>query len=356
MIGAEPTQISATPRSTTIAATPRRSNVPAYRVTLDGEDLTDRIAPRLLSLNLTEKRGTEADELRLELHDHDGLLAIPRKGAILQVAIGWSQGVDVVVGMIDKGSFKVDEAEHSGPPDKISITARSADLTGDARIRRDASYRDTTLGAIVADVARRAGLKPAIAPELAAIQVPVQGQTGKSDMALVHELGRRHDAVATVKAGQLLFTPIGLGTSASGQSIGSRTLTRQDGDRHRYTMVDRDKYEGVSAGWHDQDGAERKTAHAGGKTKAKKLKRTFATEADAKRAADSEWKRIQRGAAEFDYDLALGRADLVPEQKITLRGWKAEIEARAWLIAEASHAIDGRGGFRTSLKLETALA
>lgn len=336
------------------AAAPRGNNLPAWRVLLDGEDLTDRIAPRLLSLRLMQKRGGAADELNLELQDHDGRLELPRKGAVLRVQLGWKRGADVTVGMIDKGSFKVDEVEHAGPPDRVSIKARSADLTGDYRIRRDASYRDTTIGAIVADVAKRQGLQPRVAPELASIAVQVQGQSAKSDMALIQQLGRRHDAVATVKAGRLIFSPIGKGATASGKPIGSVTLRRAAGDTHRYSAVDRDKYQGVSASWHDQDGARRKTVHAGGSDKAKRLKRTFASEADARHAADAEWKRIQRGAAEFDYDLALGRPDLQPEQKVALQGWKPEIDGHAWLIAEVEHSFAANGGFRSRLKLETA--
>ncbi len=336
------------------AAAPRGNNLPAWRVTLDGEDLTDRIAPRLLSLGLTQKRGGEADDLRLELHDHDGRLAIPAEGAVLQVSLGWRRGADVQVGMVDKGSFKVDQAEHLGPPDRVSITARSADLTGDYRIRRDASYRDTTLGAIVAEVAKRQGLKPNVAPELASIAVEIHGQSNKSDMAMIRELGRRHDAVATVKSGRLIFSPIGRGSTASGRTIASVVIRRSEGDTHRYSTVDRDKYQGVSASWHDQGDAKRRTVHAGGNDKAKRLKRTFASEADARHAADAEWKRIQRGAAEFELDLALGRPDLMPEQRVTLQGWKAEIDAHAWLIAEVQHNFAPAGGFKTRLKLETA--
>lgn len=332
----------------------RAGNVPGWRIILDGVDLAPRIDPRLLSINLSQKRDSEADELRVELHDHDGKLAIPTKGAMLSMSIGWTRGIDVSVGLVDMGRFKVDEVEHRGPPDMISIVARSADLTGDYRIRRDASYVGKTVGEIVGDVARREQLTAAVAPELASIILPVQAQSRKSDMALIRELGRRFDAVATVKSGHLIFSPIGRGTSVGDVGFGTVLLTRRDGDSHRYSAVDRDRYQGVSASWHDQDGAERQSVHAGGSTKAKRLKRTFANEADARHAADAEWKRIQRGAAEFEYELALGRADLKPEQRVTLSGWKPEIDAPAWLIAEVTHRLDGQSGFRTSIKLETA--
>jgi phage protein U len=71
------------------------TNIPDWRVTLDGTDLTERMRPRLVSLAISEKRGDEADQLDIVLDDADGLLAIPPEGARLLVMLGWKQGRDV---------------------------------------------------------------------------------------------------------------------------------------------------------------------------------------------------------------------------------------------------------------------
>ncbi|QVM87412.1 hypothetical protein I0D68_20035 [Pseudomonas lalucatii] len=56
---------------------------PLCRVLVDGRDITASISARLVSLTLTDNRGLEADQLDIQLSDHDGLLAIParRRGA-----------------------------------------------------------------------------------------------------------------------------------------------------------------------------------------------------------------------------------------------------------------------------------
>jgi phage protein D len=329
-----------------------------FRVTLDGKDLTDRIAPRLLSLRLTEKRGGEADQLDLEIHDHDGAMAIPKTGAVIHLELGWVRGAEVTIGMVNKGRFTVDEAEYGGPPDIITIRARSADLTDGYRVRRERSFKATTLSAIARQVAASNGLEAKVAAELAGIAVPVLEQHQKSDMALIRELGRKHDAVATVKSGKLILSPIGKAATAGGKTIPAATLTRGAGDRYRYARVEREQYAGVEARWHDQEAAERKTVKVGGSTgqarKPKRLKRVYHTAADAKAAAAAEARRITRGAATFDYELGLGRPDLYPERPVALSGWKPEIDSRTWLIAEATHSLDANGGLATSLKLETA--
>jgi len=323
---------------------------PAWRVLLDGKDLTDRVRPRLHDLTLAESRGGEADQLDLRIHDHDGLMALPRRGVELQVAIGWQDG-----GLINKGTFSVDEVEHSGSPDVITIRARSADLTRPLRTRRERSWHDVTLDAVVRNLAGEHGLSPRIDPGLAKIAIPHLDQTGESDANLLSRLGKRFDAVATVKAGSLLFFPIGRGTTASGEPLPDALIVRASGDQHRYSVADRDTYSGVRAYWNHKAGADRKSVLVGVSGNAKRLRETYNNEAEARENAQAEWKRLQRGAATFGFRMALGRADLYPEQIIRVQGFKAEIDDTRWLIAKATHTISGSEGFTTMLELETAI-
>lgn len=323
--------------------------VPAWRVVVDGRDLTDRIAPRLLDLTLTESRGEEADQLDLRIHDHDGRMALPRRGVILQVALGWRGS-----GLVKKGMFIVDDVEHSGSPDIISIRARSADLTGAMRNRRERSWHATTLREILGTIAGEHSLKTAISPALSAIEVPHLDQANESDVNLITRLGKRFDAVATVKAGSLVFSPIGSGTTPSGITLPAATITRASGDQHRYSVGDRERCTGVRANWNDHKAARRKSLLVGQSTNEKRLQPTYASEAEAKQRATAELQRSDRGTATLSVTLALGRADVYPEQSITVEGFKAEIDGATWLVAKATHRIDGGAGFSTTLDLESA--
>jgi len=174
------------------------ANIPGLRLTLDdGTDLADKIDPRLLSLSLSEKRGGESDALELTIQNHDGAMAIPKKGIYLSLALGWIDGNDVTTGLIDKGRFKVDEVELEGPPDTITIRARAANLTGVHRKRKDKAWKDTTLGAIITTIAAEDGQSASVHPDLAGIEVKAIEQGTKSNTLFVKHLGRRYDAVAT---------------------------------------------------------------------------------------------------------------------------------------------------------------
>lgn len=326
-------------------------DAPDFRVTLGGRDLTDRLRPRLISLGITEKRGDEADQLELVLSDRRGDVPLPPEGAVLHVAIGW-RSPDGKRDLVDKGSFKVDEVEHGGPPDTVTIRAHAVDFTGTLPRRRQTSWHDTTIGAIVAAIGARNGLEPRTAPDLAAVAVTSLTQNLESDLALLKRLGERHDAVATVKAGRLLFTRKGAGTTPGGRAIPALILARSAGDRHSWKRAKREEAEGFTASWHDRKGAKRQHVTVGKEDGAKRLGKTFATEAAARHAAEAARTRAARAPVTFEWTLARGRADLYPERRVTLTGWRREIVATTWLIAEVSHAVS-RTGFSTQLKLES---
>jgi phage protein D len=322
---------------------------PEYQITLDGRDLTSKIAPRLISLSLSESRSDEADTLDITLDDSEGLLAIPARGAVLRVAFGWSD-----TGIVDKGSFTVDEVEHSGAPDILTIRARSASMTKEMGERIERSWHGETIGAIVRKIAGKHGLKPAIADALAKVAIAHIDQTHESDMSFLTRLAKRYDAVMNVKDTHLLFMPIGHGTTAKGTKLESIELTRKDGDQHRYHIAERENYAGVRAHYHGTGRKKRESVVVGGESNhnIKVLPETYATEADARAAATAEFNRTKRSQATMDYTLALGRPDLYPEIPVYLNGFKPDIDAQSWLAKKVKHSI-GDGGYTTALELET---
>lgn len=324
--------------------------IPAFRLSVDGLDIAQLISPRLMSLELTDNRGIEADQLTLTLSDHDGLLAIPPKGAVLRLWLGWSD-----TGMLDKGTYTVDETEHSGAPDVLSIRARSADMRKGLKTKRERSWSNTTLGDVLVDIANGNDLKATIGDTLKALPILQLDQANESDANLISRLGEEFDAVTSVKAGCLLCLPAGGGKTVSGLDLPHITLTRADGDQHRYLQADRDSYDGVRAYFYDINSAKKQEAIAGGGDNLKDLRHTYSDQQSALRAARAEFKRLQRGSATLSYNLAMGRPDLIPELTYTLDGVKAEIDEIIWYGGNVQHSLTADGGYTVSLELESKL-
>jgi phage protein D len=322
---------------------------PICRLVVDGRDITAAVEKRLMGIELTDNRGLEADQLDVTLSDHDGLLVIPPKGAILRLWLGWSD-----TGLIDKGSYTVDETEHSGAPDQLSIRARSVDLRAGLKVKRERSWHSQTIGAVIHAIAGAYGLAPVVSTVLNVIELVHLDQANESDANLLTRLGQEYDAIATVKADRLLFMPIGKATTASGLNLPHVTLTRLDGDQHRFLQADRDSYTGVRAFYYDVTSAEKKSAISGGGENIKDLRHSYTDQKSALVAARAEWNRLQRGTATLSYTLARGRPELTPELTYTLTGIKQEIADIIWLGGNVKHSFTS-DAFTTSLELESKL-
>lgn len=81
----------------------------------------------------------------------------------------------------------------------------------------------------------------------------------------------------------------------------------------------------------------------------------FASKAQAMRAAQAKWDKLQRGVAEFSISLAMGRADLYPETPVRVTGFKRVIDEQSWIITKVTHSLSN-SGFTTSLELEVKLS
>ncbi|MDC6294000.1 phage late control D family protein [Ralstonia pseudosolanacearum] len=348
---------------------------PIYRLKVGSKDITGRFQGRLIGLTLTDNPGFEADQLDIELDDSDGRLELPEKGVRLALSIGWAD-----TGVVDKGTFKVDELEHTGPPDRLTIRARSADLDGGLTTRRDNSYAGKTIGAIVQAIATRNKLTSMVSKKLAGKVIEHVDQTGESDANFLTRLAREFDAIATVKNGTLLFIPAGEPTSGSGIALPKVTITRDAGDTHTFLVADRENYNGVKAYYQDtragargevvidasnvavakerRDGKVKKRTKKAATVAAqpnpdnvKVLRHTYASKANAERAARAEWRKIQRGVATFTLTLARGRPDLFPSLHASVTGWKQDIDNTAWSVGRVTHNLNDRG-YTSSLELE----
>ncbi len=358
---------------------------PAFMLTINSKDITGNISNRLRSLTLTDNRGFEADQLDIELDDADGLVELPIRGAVLSLFLGWKG-----FALVGKGSFTVDEVEHRGAPDTVTVRARSADFRGTLNSRREESWHDTTLGGVVEAIAARNKLGSSVAPELAKIPLPHVDQSQESDVKFLTRLAERNGGEVSVKAGKLLLLKAGRGVTASGKAIPQVTISRSDGDRHQFSIADRGAYTGVTAKWlHTKDPKpqaqkvkltrkekEKKSnaaAHPKAKTPVKvpearegeymageadnvfALTTIFASKAQAMRAAQAKWEQLQRGVAEFSISLAMGRADLYPETPVRVTGFKRVIDEQSWIITKVTHSLSN-SGFTTSLELEVKLS
>lgn len=314
---------------------------PVCRIEVGGEDVTARFGDRLLSITVTDNSGETADELEIDYDDRGYVLDEPRRGAALVVHLGYEGGALELV-----GKFVVDEAWPEGPPEVLKVKGKAADMRAGLKAGRTRAWRDTTVGAIVDQIAGEHGLDPACAADLAGRPIVHRDQTNESDLHFLTRLGRDFGAVAAPKNGQLVFAPASSGLSTSGEAMTAITLDRADLIDWKGVAADRESYGKVRARYRDLGAARTRFAEAGEGTPVRTLRTTYATQSAAQSAADAELARTQRESGGVEISLQ-GRPSIAAQTPITLTGLRPSLNKR-WIATTVVHAIDfASGGFTT---------
>ena len=364
---------------------------PVAKLSINGKPFNTDALSRIISIRLTDISGFEADELTVSLSDHDGKLALPPKSAEITIALGY-----IETGIVDKGSYKITEVSWSGAPDTLHITAQSADTSDRFSEAKEKSWHKTSLKEIIESIAAANGYTPIIGKAYQDEKIDHIDQSNESDAAFLSRLAERYDAIATVKHGRLLFVSSGEATTASGQPLPTIRISRNSGDQYAFRYSNTESYNAVRAYYIDKQTGKKhevvitednydpvkktvittkkyKTKRKDGKThktttkevteikqvdtagkKIKTLRHTYQSPKTAATGARAAYKKLKRGAMEFDISLAIGRPDVAPESPVTLQGFKPEIDAEKWVGKETVHTLDSNG-LTTAVKLQSLI-
>lgn len=320
---------------------------PAYRIVASGPnwetDITSKIADRLGEASVTDVAGVDADQFRMTLDDRDNALEWPKKGANLEVWLGYKES-----GLVNMGRYIVDEVEYDDPTATMTIGAKAADYANSVlKTQKTRSWaKNITIGAMVKKIASEHGLTPLVSAELAKIELPVTHQTEESDLNLLTRIAKDYDAIAKPAAGNLLFVLRGQSRGADGKPLPTIVLERDGKTKISVREADRHKYKSVVAYWHNTNTKKRQPVRYGQGEPTFTLKFNYPTEAQAKAAAEAKFNALERQtrvlSASFPGDMRV-----VAESPLKVQGFRDGVNGN-WVAVKVEHRYSG-GGLTTSV-------
>ena len=324
---------------------------PRYRILAADQDITARIADRLIELRITLTSDSDSDSLFLTLDNRDHALSVLPHRTPLRIWLGYGAADQYL------GQYLRAEAAYDLVPARLTVRATAADFRGSSGLKapRTRSWDDPTLGALVIQIAAEYDYTGVCSPELAGIQLEHVDQTEESDLHLLRRLARDHDATFKAAAGRLLLIPRGSGRSAgTGSPLPSVILRPGDITSGRVTYHDRPIYGAVIAKYQDLFFGLTGRVQVGEGGEVFELRRTYGSQALARSAAAAKLGRLNRGTASLTLVLP-GRPGLVTEQPLTTAGWQDGGDGE-WAITRAVHTLTKSGGLVTELAAEIRLA
>lgn len=331
------------------------ARTPDFRVVVGGQDISSYLVDllergKLMTVEVTDNSGKEADSIQIDVV-RDGTIPIPAKGTLIECEFGW-----LGTGRRDYGMFYSDQPQTSGSGSgdeghKLSISGTSADMSGTLKQQRTQSYDRKTVGEIVKEVAGRNKLIAAVADTIANIKIPHIDQTQESDANFLTRLADDLGVSFKPKMGRLLFTERGVPKSIGGIPFPDIEFPAAEILDYTWAGPERGNFKSVKATWHDQAKATRQSYIAGSGEPQRVLPRTYASEAEATRAADAALKDGTASGETASVTL-VGNQNVFAESKISLIAPVQSPElGGSWSVQVARQRLSG-DGYETPVDLE----
>ncbi|CAN7463461.1 phage late control D family protein [Pseudomonas brassicacearum] len=318
---------------------------PTFRIIADGKDITTLINDRLLSLRTSDKPGMESDDFELRIDDRDQAVALPSRGAGIEVYLGYTGQA-----LTRLGRYTVDEIELSGPPDTLVIRGKASDMRGSGKTVRSGSWENVPLQQIVRDVAARNGWQPVCPVQT---KVPRVDQLNESDYNFITRLAKQYDCTAKLADGKLLVMPRQGGQTASGKNLSPVVLRRADLSRYQFRLGDRNTQKAVRTKHQDKKSGALKVVELDNDDLPNGLpavhadRHIYPNKSAAEQAAKARLAAFNRSSAGVRLEMA-GRTDVFAERSIIVQGIKPGLDGE--YLAEAVEQLFTSSGWTTTVE------
>lgn len=189
-----------------------------FSVSVGGRPVGSGFNSRVTEISVTDSAGLNADTASIELDDDGGRIAMPSKNDPISISLGWES--DGGASVVFEGKIEdVLSTGGRGQGRMMSITAKSADTESKVKEPREKHWDDKTLGDVLQDAGKYAGVTVKVHGSLASIKREWWGMTGQSFVAFGDKLAREVGATFKIRNGQATFVPRNEGIGAAGGAL-----------------------------------------------------------------------------------------------------------------------------------------
>lgn len=314
--------------------------IPAYKLEIKGSAAKSTLKNRLISISLSQYSGDQSDQLNLELHDVlvNKRIVVPTTNDEIKLWLGYEGELMLM------GTYLIDSRQLSGPPDKLTLSAKAVDMSSSIYDQRSDIWKEKTIKDIVSTIAKRCSLEAKVSSSLGSL-LPGEIQTNESDMNFLSRLADRYDAIAKPDHGYLLFLKKAEAKSASGDALKALELGPYGISSWNMTISDRMVYKKIQAKWHDRMKAvttiEEVENSAAKNDKVFTLREVFSTKDEATAAAKAQLEEFREQSSTLNLEL-FGDPKIMPLRPLKIAGIREHLNG-TWLVKSATHSLSNSG-------------
>jgi phage protein D len=316
-----------------------------WQVKINGRDLSSRMAPLLLDIEVTDQEGTASDSCSLSFDDSSGQLKLPPKGSLVEAFL---DGVMVFRGPSDAPRT----TGTRGGGMILRVSAKGFDTRGPAKSQQLFHKDEATLEDFLGEAAENAGFSLKVDPQLGSIFRDYWLSDGESFLALGQRLAREMNATFKLRGQEAVFVPRGSSPLAGVQAIVGKGGNVISWDIQPF--AGRGVYKNAKVRWFDRAKArfeEKDVEIEGLDGEASREVRTLAVDGDH---ADTIAKG-RKSEAEQDAGSGTIQMDLVAharaEAPLTLSGARPGVDG-TYRIVSVKHSASRSGAATTQCQVK----
>ncbi len=319
---------------------------PMAKILVNSVDVTSNILPLLMDMEITDDAGFESDSIALTVANPMGNIAIPLKGARIEVLLSYKESIFVKMGLYELDGLSLSGG--GGQAHTVRLTGKSAFFnSGKIREPKSRSFDGLSLGEIIKKIASGNNLTAAIDSELGELKIKHIDQSNESDMHFLTRLARDYDAIFKIAGERLIFTQRGNGLSITGQALKALKINLSPKISYNLQTEDKEAFDKAVVYYHDKSKGGRSKVEVGSGKKVYKHKRTMPTKEEAEAKAQSLLAQKARKTLSLDLIMP-GEPALTAESSIVIVEPNIPMLNGRWIIEKVSHKISPTG-FTTSV-------
>jgi len=184
-----------------------------WRVEIDGEDRSEAMSEYLISIEIEEGEGSEADKSALTFSDTDGRLKLPKKGEKVHI---WLDGVEAFSGVLDDPEWSIAK----GQGRQLSVSAKGFDSRSKIKEPLDFHMDNVTLKDFLTEAGKRAGIDEVIVdPAFSDIRRDYWAAEGESFLHLGPRIAGEVGGTFKAKDKKAVLAKRGGGKTPSGEDM-----------------------------------------------------------------------------------------------------------------------------------------
>ena len=263
-----------------------------YKITVNGQDITDILQKNAASLSLQDAAGILSDELTIAVA---GDFERPKYKDELKLWLGY-EGENLTY----MGLFKVQTTERLNK--SMTITATSAEFAESLKVKNTRSYENMSLKEIALKIGQNQGLE--VKSDCDDLFFTHISQTAESDLSFLKRLANKYNLIFSIKNNLLIFKKI-LNDQGKNPDLPVFELDAKETDGSlRIKHSNKTFYSACLAAWHDtKQNKTQKILHGSG-SPVLKIKDSFKNEQEACLKAKAKLQTANKGTKTGSASLA----------------------------------------------------